>query len=133
MAAKASQLTPRARRLRAGILSIPGLMEGADVFSDGDAFWIDAKEIAVFDGERLGVRLTRRVISEHRDVLKNDPRVDRRGKSSDWVMVSIAGDSDMAFALHLVELAAEAHRPPAGTPLRPPPEGRDLERRRRFH
>jgi len=66
-------------------------------------------------------------------VLKNDPRVDRRGKSSDWVMVSIAGDSDMAFALQLVELAAEAHRPPAGTPLRPPPEGRDLERRRRFH
>lgn len=133
MAAEARRLTPRARRLRTRMLRIECVVESPGIFSDEDAFWVNGREIAYFDGDTLGLRLTRKVIGEQRATLKGDARVRRRGKSSDWVEVSIGSAADVTFALALVELAAAAYRPPAGVPLRPPPVGPELEKRRRFH
>ena len=80
------------------------------------------------------VRLTRGVIRQLRDRLRSDPRVQlRASSSSDWVEVEVPSTSDEALLTELVALAARAHLPPDGSSPKPPPVGRDLERRRRFH
>jgi len=115
---------------------IDDFMEGASIFSNDDrerAYFVNGTQVANAEGERLGLRLTRAVISRHRPRLKADPRVDLRRSGSDWILVEVTRDSDITFVLELAELAAEAHRPPAGTAVKPPPEGAELERRRRFH
>ena len=108
---------------------------GENVFGDeGDpAYWVNAKQLAnpVSDDE-LAIRLTRKVISAHRARLKADERVELRG-SSDWVGVLVARPADVALAVELATLAAEVYRPADGSPCKPPPEGADLARRRRFH
>lgn len=113
---------------------IDGFMEGASIFGsdDGDrAYFVDGKEVAHMDGpDTVGIRLTRKVWSAHRDELAGDLRVRRRSPSSDWVMVDARATD---FVRRLAELAAEAHRPPAGATSKPPPEGAELARRRRFH
>ena len=81
----------------------------------------------------LELRLTKRVISERRAELKQDPRVTLRRGSSDWLMLRFDSRDDVIFAARLAIAAADAHRPPDGVPLKPPPEGAALERRRRFH
>ncbi|MEX2247512.1 MAG: luciferase family protein [Dehalococcoidia bacterium] len=123
-----------ARQLRRGLLAIDGVLLGGDVFSGGDAFWVNGTEIAYLDGDTaLAVRLTRRVISEHRKQIRADARITRRAPSSDWVSMSFASAADMRAALEWTELAAAAHRPPSGVPAKAPPEGAALARRRRFH
>jgi hypothetical protein len=124
-----------ARQFRMGMLRIEGVLEGGDVFrDDGTAFWVNGTEIAYLDGTGAAdIRLTKRVISEHRELIRADARVTRRSSSSDWVTVTFASASDVRAALELAELAARAHRPPPGVPAKPPPEGTDLARRRRFH
>ena len=102
--------------------------------ADGDpAYWVNAKQLAnpVSDDE-LAIRLTRKVISQHRARLKADERVEIRG-SSDWIGVLITKAADTALAVELSELAAAVYRPTDGSPCKPPPEGADLARRRRFH
>jgi hypothetical protein len=102
--------------------------------ADGDpAYWVNAKQLAnpVSDDE-LAIRLTRKVISQHRPRLKADDRVEIRG-SSDWVGVLVAKPADTELVVELCELAAAVYRPTDGSPCKPPPEGADLARRRRFH
>jgi hypothetical protein len=102
--------------------------------ADGDpAYWVNAKQLAnpVGDDE-LAMRLTRKVVSQHRARLKADDRVELRG-SSDWIGVLVTKPADVAFVVELAELAAAQYRPTDGTPCKPPPEGADLARRRRFH
>jgi hypothetical protein len=79
------------------------------------------------------LRLTRRVFSDHSQRLKTDPRVHRRRPTSDWIDIQFATRADVAFVRELAELAAAAHRPNDAQPLKPPPSGAALERRRRFH
>lgn len=123
-----------AARLRKPLLKIDGIIESAGIFRDDDAFWVNGKEIAYFAGEdAIDIRLTRKLIATERDRLKEDARVKRRAKSSDWIVVRFSSEEDVRFALRLAELAAAAHRPPTGVPSRPPPSGADLARRRRFH
>ncbi|HEY8172933.1 MAG TPA: hypothetical protein VIH21_07580, partial [Dehalococcoidia bacterium] len=71
--------------------------------------------------------------SDHRERLKSDPRVRRHGASSDWIDIRFDTRADVMFVRELAELAANAHRPIDGQPLKPPPTGAALERRRRFH
>ena len=101
---------------------------------DGDpAYWVDAKQMANPVGDDdLALRLTRKVISQHRARLKADGRVEIRG-SSDWIGVHVTRPDDVALAVELAELAAAVYRPTDGRPCRPPPGGADLARRRRFH
>jgi hypothetical protein len=122
------------QRLRQLLLAIPGVVESPGVFYDADAFWINGTQIAHWrDPWTLELRLTKRVISERRAELKQDPRVTWRRGASDWIMLHFDSRDDVIFAARLAIAAADAHRPPEGEPLRPPPTGPELERRRRFH
>ena len=98
------------------------------------AYFVNATQVAeVVDPRSVGLRLTRKVISAHRLRLKADPRVELFRSGSDWLHVHLSSSDDIALLVELAELAAGAHRPPPGVPLKPPPMGADLERRRRFH
>ena len=134
MAARASDLTPVARKARKGLLALDGVLESPGIFGVDDAFWVNGKEIGYFTGGGavLGLRLTKREISARRAALKADPRVELKS-SSDWLHVRISKQSDTAFALELAGVAVEAHRAPVGTAAALPPMGAKLERMRRFH
>jgi hypothetical protein len=122
------------RRLRTALLSIDGVLESPGIFGEGDAFWVNGKQIGHFREEDvLDLRLTRGAISAQRSRLKTDPRVELRPSSSDWLKLHFSSNADLTFVLELAEQAAQAHRAPPGVPSRPPPMGGDLERRRRFH
>ena len=123
-----------AERLRKLLLAIPGVVESPGVFSDGDAFWINGTQIAHWcDEYTLELRLTKKLISERREELKQDMRVTLRKSGSDWIMLRFDSRDDVIFAARLAIAAAEAHRPSDGMALQPPPTGAALERRRRFH
>lgn len=129
----------RMARVRKALLAIPDVEEGLSIFAPPDdedevAFFVDGRQVVSFaPGGDLNVRLTRPVISAHRERIRGDERVSRRRPSSEWVEVSLAPPLDLASVVDLVELAVDAHRPPPGVPCRPPPTGADLARRRRFH
>lgn len=121
--------------LRQRLLAIEGVVESPSMFSSRPALWVDGKEIAHEDaGGAYDVRLTRDVIRRMRDRLRADGRVRLRpSSSSDWVEVEMSQTGSDDLLVELVTVAAEAHRPAPGTPLRPPREGEALARRRRFH
>lgn len=127
-------LTPIARKVRKRFLALDGVLESPGIFEDGDAFWVNGKEVGYFTegGELLGLRLTKGEISARRSILKADPRVVLKA-SSDWLHVRIGTQGDVAFALALAGVAVEAHRPLSGTPAALPPMGAKLVRMRRFH
>ena len=123
-----------AERLRKAILAIDGVMAGDSVFDEGhEAFFVNAKQMAGIFNASLSVRLTWPIVREHRERLRADPRVEIPRSGTDWVTVRFKRTKDLPFVLELVELAAAQYRPPPGVPLRPPPTGADLERRRRWH
>ena len=133
MAGGASELTPLASRLRKAMLKIDGVVESPGIFGEGDAFWVNGKQMANFIAEdRIEIRMTRREISARRDALRGDPRVTLRG-SSDWVSVRFVTANDLSFVTDLAEAAASVYRAPSGTTPAPPPEGAKLARMRRFH
>lgn len=125
----------RLRRLWADLATVEGFMEGASIFSESDddrAYFVNGTQVANADGNKFALRLTRRVISEHRQRLKTEPNVDLRRSGSDWIIVEVNRDADRHLVMELAQLAARAHWPNGGT-LKPPPEGADLARRRKFH
>ncbi len=80
-------------RLRA----LPQLEEGPSQWTGATAFWLDGREIVHFHSGEVEVRLTRKLIGR-----LDDPRVARRTRTSDWVIVP-AGEPDL-----VVELTREA-------------------------
>ena len=125
---------PLRQRVRKALLSIDGVMESSGSFHEEDAFWVNGKEIGHFHEDQIiELRLTRAAISAQRSRLKNDPRVELRPGTSDWVKLHFRSNADLPFVLELAERAAAAHRSPPRVPSQPPPVGQDLERRRRFH
>jgi hypothetical protein len=126
----------RLRALWEDLASVEGFMEGASIFSDSDedrAYFVNGTQVANVEGNTLGLRLTRQVIREHRQRLKLEPSIDLRRSGSDWIMVAMDTDADCDLVMELAPLAARAHWPPGGGALKPPPEGADLARRRKFH
>jgi len=125
------------QRVWRALRAIPDMAEGSSVFADDDtvrAFYVDGTQVVnLLDDEIFEVRVTRKVISAHRARLKADSRVELRRGTSDWITVRAGSPRDIPFLVELGELAAAAHRPPAGVTSRPPPEGAALARRRRFH
>jgi hypothetical protein len=104
------------------------------MFRAGEGFWCNGKEIAHFDSAGVvDLRLTKPVIRELRAELRADERIRFRGSGSDWIEVHVSRPADVDFAVRLAERAAEAHRAAPGATPKPPPQGADLERRRRFH
>ncbi len=127
-------MTTLASRARTCLLAIDGVVESGGIFTDGDAYWVNGKEIAHFHGDAdIELRLTRAIISEQRGRLKSDPRVELRRGASDWITMHPAKAGDLALLRELAELAAAAHRAAPGTMAAPPPVGAALDRRRRFH
>ncbi len=123
-----------AQRLRKAILGIDGVMAGESVFDPGqEAFFVDSRQMAGIFGDLVYIRLTWPVVRENRDRLRSDPRVEIPRSGTDWVSVKLRTAKDLTFVLELAEIAAAQHRPASGRPLRPPPTGADLERRRRWH
>jgi len=109
-----------------------GAALGEGAFSPGPAVWVGKREVAHFDGpSTLDVRLTREVIRSRRSEFKSDERVKLRASSSDWLELELQDSSDVEWARRLVRDAIAANAPTA--PPGAPPEGSDLERRRRFH
>jgi hypothetical protein len=121
------------RELRQALVAIDGVEESDSAFKNDVGYWVNGKEIAHFEGQAIDLRLTRAVIRDRRAQLKADPRVRLRASGSDWLTVDLTGPDAVAFVVELVEAAAAAHRPSAGTIATPPPQGTDLARRRRFH
>lgn len=122
------------QRLRKAILGIDGVMAGDLVFDVGrEAFFVDGRQMAGIVDGAVQVRLTWPLVREHRDRLRDDARVTIPRSGTDWISVAFRTGKDVPFILELVELAAAHYRPPDGRPLRPPPTGADLERRRRWH
>ena len=133
MAARPPALTPLARRLRRGLLAIDGVVESPGIFGEGDAFWVNGKQVANFLGDdAFELRLGRKQISALRPRLKEDPRVEIR-KTSDWLRLRFERAADVAFVLELAERTAAAYRASPGTTPMPPATGPKLERMRRFH
>ena len=115
--------------------TIDGFAEGSSIFSNDDtdlAYFVNGTQVANIVGDKLGLRLTRKVISAHRPRLKAHAGIDLRRSGSDWVIVDLAA-TDLDLVMELADLAAAAHRPPRGVTVKPPPTGPELDRRRRFH
>jgi luciferase-like monooxygenase len=124
------------RSIRAAFRKVDDVFESPSALgTDEDiAYWVNAKEIAHWDRDgSIGIRLTRKGISERRAELKSDERVDLRRSGSDWVRVLCTSRKDVPLVLELFEAAVQAHRAPPGQASKPPPTGAALERRRRFH
>jgi hypothetical protein len=105
--------------LRDALAAIDGVIEAPSRYKESLAYWVNGKEIAplrVCFGSST-VRLTRAVIAAHRPSLRADPAVQLRPSTSDWITVDIR---DRALVIHLVELAAAAHRAPPGRIADPP-------------
>jgi hypothetical protein len=123
-----------AQRIRKEILRIEGVMAGDSVFDVGhEAFFVDSREMASIWEREVHIRLTWPIIREHRDRWRSDPRVEVPRSGSDWMSVRFQSIRDIPFIVALVALAAAQHLPASGRPLRSPPTGSDLERRRRWH
>jgi hypothetical protein len=121
-------------RIRRALLTIDGILESPGIFYDDDAYWVNGTQIAHFrDAISIEIRLTKANIRAQRDRLRKDPRVELRSGASDWIMVRWSSPRDAAFIAELADIAAAAHRAPSGTTAKPPPQGADLARRRRFH
>ncbi|HVM10527.1 MAG TPA: hypothetical protein VM345_18860 [Acidimicrobiales bacterium] len=126
----------RVRKLWKRLGTVDGFMEGASIFSDSDddrAYFVNGTQVANLVGDSVALRLTRKVVSAHRARLKAEPSVDLLRSGSDWIGVSVTTARDADLVLELAALVAEAHLPSPGTPVKPPPEGAELARRRRFH
>ena len=122
-------------RIRRDLRKVDGMIESPGTYyTDEDAFWVNANEVAHFHGDdAIELRLTKKQISAQRQRLIADERVELRTTSSDWLTVRFASPRDAAFIAELAQLAAAAHRAPSGTTPKAPPTGAGLERRRRFH
>ena len=122
------------QKLWARLGVIPLMDEGESVFSEGPAYWVNAKQVAhLMAPGVLELRLTKAEIRDRRAALKSDPRVELRRSGSDWLILRFSNDADVEFAVGLATAAAGAHAPTGGAPRNLPPIGAALERRRRFH
>lgn len=122
-------------RLCAAIAAIEPIGRGEGVFHPAEpAFFVDGRLVAEFAGPNaVGLRLTWPVIREHKAELAADHRVDPIKTRSDWIAVTFRRAADIAFITDLVARAVPAYLPRDGRTVRPPPEGADLARLRRFH
>jgi luciferase-like monooxygenase len=123
------------KQLAKRLTDVPDVARSPSMFHDDDtdAWWLNARQIAMFEDEELAIRLTRKAISDQRARLKTDDHVDLRKSGSDWIMVRVDRQADADLAYELFVLAAEANHPGDGRDLKPPPTGADLERRRKMH
>ena len=101
--------------LEVRIVAIDGVAVSESQFGHGDAYWVNGKEIAHFEGDgEIEIRLAKAEIRERRPAFKADDRVTLRPSGADWVTVRFERNDDVAFVVDMVSAAADAHRPPPG-------------------
>jgi Family of unknown function (DUF5519) len=100
------------------LLLVKDVHEAPSRFKDDLAHWVDSTEIAHLESERaLDIRLTCRAIAEHRARLREDPQIQLRPHSSDWIGLNVSGPQDAPLVRTLIEQAAAAHRPSHSNPI----------------
>jgi hypothetical protein len=76
----------------------------------GDALWLGKTEIGHWHNDQADIRLTRAVVRELGDELREDARIDLRRSGSDWILVRLRRTADVDRALELLRHAARATR-----------------------
>ena len=110
-------------RIAKAAKSIDGVVQRESRFAPVPAWWVDGREVVHVDTDgSLDIRVTRKVIVEHRELFRTDDRVQLR--PGDWLTFHVAGPGDVPDAADIIAMAVEANRrPPAGrvrkTPTRP--------------
>ena len=92
-------------RLLARLRELPDVEEAPSQWTGGFALWIDGREFVHVHGDEIEIRLTRRLISR-----LDDPRVTRRTRTSDWVVVP-ADEEELVAELARQALDANRRRP----------------------
>ncbi len=89
---------------------LDGVLIAEGNFGPGPGLWVGKREVAHFDDEEtLDIRLTKPQIRARRSELESDDRVGLRRGSSDWLEVQVREESDVDFALSLVDDAITAN------------------------
>jgi len=92
--------------------ALRGIERRASRFKKGhtDALWLRTREIAHTHNGQVDVRLTRAVVRQYRDELRNDARIDLRGPGFDWILLRVRYRADVDRAMELLKLAIAACR-----------------------
>lgn len=79
-------------------------------FGDSQSYFVADREIAHFHGDqRMDIRLTKERIPELKSVGVLDSRVKTRGRTAEWVAVTLADSRDVEYVLQLMEEAIRAN------------------------
>ena len=89
-------------RVVARLRGLPDVEEAPSQWTGGFALWIDGREFVHLHGGEIEIRLTRKLISR-----LDDPRVARRTRTSDWVIVPVDQEE---LIVDLARQALEANR-----------------------
>jgi hypothetical protein len=89
---------------------LPGIERRPSRYGHGASYFTGGREIAHFHGEtRMDVRLTKEEIRLRKEEGTLDRRLRTRGPSAEWAEVHIEKESDILFAIALVEDAVRAN------------------------
>ena len=86
----------------ARLCELPDVVEAPSQWTGGFALWIDGREFVHLHDRELEIRLTRKLIAQ-----LDDPRVARRTRTSDWVIVPVDEEN---LVVELARQALEANR-----------------------
>jgi hypothetical protein len=90
-------------------LALEGVRKGRSRFGNRVAYLLGTRELAHVHGPaELDLRLTRGIIRDRREQLREDPRVGFRPGRSDWLTVALRTTEDVGFAFELFEDAWRA-------------------------
>jgi len=92
------------------IIELPGVEQRPSRYGHGASYFTGGREIAHFHGEtRMDVRLTKEEIRLRKEEGTLDPRIRTRGPSAEWAEVHVETESDIPFAVGLVEDAVRSN------------------------
>lgn len=101
------------RSIVARLVTLAGVSEAPSQWADRAALWVDGREIAHLGSDGwLDVRLSRKLIAQHRAALRSDPAVELRRSGGDWARFRVETDEALAEAVRFCGLAVEANRRP---------------------
>ena len=98
------------QELEQRLAALPGVVRRPSRYGHGVSYFTRGREIAHFHGDtRMDVRLTKEEIRLRKEGRTLDPRIRTRGPSAEWAEVHVETESDIAFAVALVEDAVRAN------------------------
>lgn len=98
-------------RIAACLLSLAGVEQGPSRFGGGPAFHVGGREFAhLHTAEEIDLRVTRSRERAIRRRFSADERFAFRRTASDWLVVRVAREDDLALLDELARIAWEANR-----------------------